>query len=480
MVFPMTVDIHLVLFDYFFQPGNMTFLLKIFHLLALAASVHGHTPRLMAVARGASSTASLIAAQLPSPGKNVAPNGASKPTAEPGEGFPPAKNAGGPLFTLPGDASVREFTATADLGGFAFVFAGSTVKAHMNGKKKNHSVLVHNGVNLGAYPDIMPFSLSLSPGGESVLMGVVLWRRWNMPLYWIVKDGEKLGQSGHYNEEMEFKADAPAWFSPDGGRVAYLLSIKDKKHVMIDDEEVHAGRHVVLHNPWSADGKELAFVVGNGGQDRLIAGGRTIAVADEIRLIAAPSSYTARNDDEWTLYIDGAQCMKARSFLEAVFSDDGTSLALALESSAGSIRIVHATRDCKVQETWGNERNIEKIRALSVSPDGTHIFFAAMDGNGKEFFHPLDGQVLHGCGHSVRYDSVVFAGDSSHTAWIVDGEEQDIVCLDGAHRGAWDRIETPLVFGKSTGSLTFYAWKKRSLYKVNIDFEQPCKFAGKM
>lgn len=375
------------------------------------------------------------------------------------------------LFTLPSGSLIQEFTATRDLGGFVFVYNQSKVKAHMKGKLKKitkNATVVHNGNILGSYPDIIPFSLRISPDGHSVTFGVVLWKTWNIPIYWIVKDEEKFSLNGHYTEEIEFGGHAFPWFSPDGSKVAYMISVKDKKRIMINDKKVFMSSQARLENPWSPDGKQFALIARKNNEDKLVVDGKTTASARLIRLLSAPATYIAVDDSGHTLFIDGKKCIEAGRFHEFALSAGSSNIALSMTDGKGAMKVVVISGKCKVLKSWEQDGKCKEIRSLKISEDGKHVFFAASKGPGDGLFFPVDKKLLYGCGKEVMFDSITFGPDFSRSAWIVNGTGENILCAGGRKQGKWDRIELPLVFSKDHKTLKMYVWKKGELSRKTV------------
>ncbi|MFH1437515.1 MAG: hypothetical protein ABIJ56_17545 [Pseudomonadota bacterium] len=381
-----------------------------------------------------------------------------------------------PLSSLEDGEYIQEFVATPDLGGFTFV-AGSSrqFKSDMTGKHKkaaDNAHVIHNGKLVGSYPDIIPYSLRISEDGKSVSFSVVKWRSWNLPLYWIVHDGNKIGSAGHYTEEIEFGELAFPWFSPDGTRVAYLIALKKLRHVMIGDKKHFSSAAVSLKNPWSSDGKHIAYIVTKGGEQKLVADGKPVFSAPKLRLLRSPDVYVATDENGETLYVENKKCLQAAAFHDIVFSAKGNACAVSAIDEKGGRRVTLLSGGCSVEKSWEGGSDWKEISGLGISDNGKKVFFAALDSGGKTLFTPLDKGVLQGCGGPVDYQSVTFAADSSAAAWIVNEIGKDILCVDGKKQGKWNRIELPLVFGNKGGSLKLFAWSGNSLYKEILSLNQ--------
>jgi hypothetical protein len=398
-------------------------------------------------------------------------SGVSLPAAlvKSGPGGPPAKGqiSGGnvPLFKLPPDTTIQEFETTADLSAYALVYNRMKVKAHMEGKPKklqSNATVVHNGTVVGTYPDVIPFSLELSPAGTSVAFGVVQWKTWNLPVYWIVRDGDRFESTGHYTEDVEFKGLAVPWFSPDGGRVAYMISVKKKRRIMVDEECVFSSQHARIENPWSADGKQLALVSFKNGKERLVVDGDAAAAAAALRVVVAPDTYVADDEGEAAFFIDGKACLAAREVHLAAASLSGDRFALSVTDHDGALKVLHVAAPCKTLETWQGE-DWREVSDLTLSPDGKRVFFAAHgDGGPDAALLPEPADPV--CGKHVLFHSVTLASEPARTAWIVAIEGKHGLCLDGRLLGTRDRIEAPMAFSTDGKSLTFYAWKKGELF----------------
>ena len=377
-----------------------------------------------------------------------------------------------PLSPLENGEYIQEFVATPDLGGFAFVVGkNKQFKSDMAGKHKkaaDNAHVIHNGKLIGSYPDIIPYSLRISADGKSVSFSVVLWRTWNVPLYWIVKDGTRIGSSGHYTEDIEFNELAFPWYAPGGSKVAYLIALKKLRHVMIDDKKHFSSATVSMKNPWSSDGKHMACIVTKNNEQRLVVDGKPVFSASKLRLLRSPDVYIGVDESGETLYVENKKCLQASAFQDIVFSKDGDGCAVSAIDDKGKWKVTLLSGGCSVEKTWEGGSDWKDISELGISESGKKVFFAAMGSGGKTLFTPLDKTMLQGCGDPVDYQSVTFAEGSSATAWIVNEIGKDILCVDGKKYGKWDRIELPLVFDKKSGFIEFFAWSKKSLYKKII------------
>ena len=380
-----------------------------------------------------------------------------------------------PLSSLKDGEHVQEFVATPDLGGFAFVVGrNQQFKSDIAGKHKkttDNAHVVHNGKLIGNYPDIIPYSLRISADGKSVSFSVVLWRTWNLPLYWIVHDGNKIGSSGHYTEDIEFNELAFPWYSPDGSKVAYLIALKKLRHVMINDKKHFSSATVSMKNPWSSDGKKIAYTVTKNNEQRLVVDGKPVFSAPEIHLLRSPDAYVASGENGETLYVENKKCLQAQAFHDIVFSKNGGGFVVSAVDEKGNWKVTLLSDGCSVEKTWKGGPDWKKISELGISENGKKVFFAARGSGGATLFTPLDKTMLQGCGGPVDYQSVTFAAGSPAAAWIVNEIGKDILCVDGKKYGKWDRIELPLVFDKKGGSVMFHAWSNCGLFRKNVEFD---------
>ncbi len=370
-----------------------------------------------------------------------------------------------PLLTLPEDTTLQEFAASADLSAYALVYTRMKVKAHMEGKHKklqSNATVVHNGTVVGTYPDVIPFSLRMSPDGASVAFGVVQWKTWNLPIYWFVRDGDRFESTGHYTEDVEFRNLAVPWFSPDGGRVAYLIAVKNKRRVMVDEKSVFVSQHARLENPWSPDGQQLALITLKNGQERLVVDGASAAAAGSIRLVEAPDTYVAQDEEGATFFIEGSACVTGREFHSVAASPSGGRFALSMSDHDGNLKVLHLEAPCKTLETW-HGGSWKAVEILTLSPDGKRVFFVARRADGSAETS-MPEKTMWACGKDVVYKSVTMAADPDGTAWIVAHQNKHGLCLNGKLLGTWSRIETPLAFPGNGKGLRFYAWKNRGLY----------------
>jgi len=388
-----------------------------------------------------------------------------------GTGSPPhpaAKSAGedAPLFTLPEDAALQEFAASPDLLHWALVYAGRKVNAHLEGKPetlKANATVVHDATVVGSYPDVAPFSLRLSEGGTSVAFTVVKWRSWTVPLYWVVRNGTRFTGSGTYTEEVEFHELGHPWLSPDGSRVAYLLVLKGKRRVMVDETAVFTSKDARLERPWSPDGKQVTLIARKDGEDKLVVDGKTLASAADIRLLRAPSTYIASSGGEDALIVDGKPCARHAEILGAVFSMSGDRIALSVRDDGGRAGVVLLDESCKAVGTWGEDEWTD-ILSIRLSDDGRHLFYAARTTSGT-LAASLEGPVILGCGSDIDFDSVaISSGPPKAAAWTVPEAGGQVLCVNGKPSGRWDRIELPLVFSAGGSKVLFHAWKDDVLF----------------
>ena len=370
------------------------------------------------------------------------------------------------LFTLPEDAALQEFASSPDLVHWALVYTGRKVSAHLGGKPKSlkaNATVVHDAAVVGSYPDVAPFSLRLSEGGSSVAFTVVLWRSWTVPLYWIVRNGARFTGSGTYTEEVEFHELAHPWLSPDGSRVAYLLVLKGKRRVMVDESDVFTSKDARLTRPWSPDGKQVALIARKDGEDKLVVDGKTTASAADIRLLRAPSTYIAREGGEDALVVDGKPCARHAEILGAVFSASGGRIALSVRDDGGRAGIVLLDKTCQEVGAWGEDAWTD-ILSIRLSDDGKRLFYAARTASGA-LTASLDKPVILGCGPAIDFDSVAIASGSPGAAvWTVPEAGGQVLCIDGKPSGRWDRIELPLAFSADGSKVLFHAWKDDVLF----------------
>jgi hypothetical protein len=405
--------------------------------------------------------ACLLAAVSPAP---PVPGGA-------GTGAPPlpaVKSAGkdAALFTLPGDAALQEFTASPDLVHWALVYTGRKVSAHLEGKPKTlkaNATVVHDATVVGSYPDVAPFSLRLSEGGTAVAFTVVKWRSWTVPLYWVVRNGTRFTGNGYYTEEVEFHELSHPWLSPDGSRVAYLLVLKGKRRIMVDETAIFTSKDARLTRPWSPDGKQVALIARKDGEDKLVVDGKTTASAADIRLLRAPSTYIAREGGEDALVVDGKPCARHAAIQGAVFSASGGRIALSVRDDGGRAGVLLLDETCKVVGTWG-EDGWTDILSIRLSDDGKRLFYAARTASGT-LTASLEGPEILGCGPDIDFDSVaITSGPPEATAWTVPEAGGQVLCIDGKPSGRWDRIELPLAFSPDGSKVLFHAWKDDVLF----------------
>jgi hypothetical protein len=370
-----------------------------------------------------------------------------------------------PLFQLPADTAIQEFAAASDLSSYALVYNRMKVKAHMEGKPKklqNNATVVHDGAVVGTYPDVVPFSLRLSPDGSSVAFGVVQWKTWNLPVYWFVRDGDRFDGTGHYLEDVEFQGLAVPWFSPDGGRLAYMMAVKGKRRIMVNEDSVFVSQHARLENPWSPDGKHLAVISLKNGLERLVVDGASTAAARAIRIVKAPGTYVADEEAGATFFLDGSACLAGREIHRVAASPSGDRFAISMTDHDGVLKVLHLEAPCRTLETWEGE-DWKEVEDLIISSDGRRVFFSARTQSGLADT-PLPQHAAAACGGSIIFESVAMASEPARTAWITAHKGKHGLCLDGKPMGTWDRIETPLVFSKDGKSIAFYAWRKGCLH----------------
>ncbi len=370
---------------------------------------------------------------------------------------------------------VQQFEVTPDLKAYALVLTTKDTEGHFNSGSsptfKNVKV-IHNGKVLGSFPAIAPSSLKLSNDGRHVAFTVVTWRKWRLPLYRIIKDDRFLSPAGHYTEEIEFSDIATPWISPDGLKVAYIISVVGKRHVMINETTIFEGSEVRLDRPWSPDGKHFTFVYRKKNRDFLVSNGTLIASGDSIRVLLSPSTYIVGEGEKERLVVGGNPCFEATSIREAVLAESGK-VAVVISNPRGFFEVIVLNEKCESVSTFGSNQRWKAIKGLRISPDGKRVSFLANASSGEvQFVGPVAGAVPP-CARSVLAKSMSFAPHGKSASWIAVSGEKHNLCVNGEKMGQWDRIELPLHYEKKGVALSFFAWRDKILTKETILFSPP-------
>jgi hypothetical protein len=241
--------------------------------------------------------------------------------------------------------------------------------------------------------------------------------------------GERIAVDGVAGPEFDSANLNDARFSPDGSRFVYLGTRGDKTHIVADGKEISPIGEPETPS-FSPDGKKMAYetrldgkyaVVVDGVQQRIYSFVTGLKFGADGRL-----AYAARDWEEWTIVVDGAEIARFPKRTDSsgtdawptpVFSADGKHLAWVAPQGEKPAVVVDGKAG-KAYDGLGEE--------LVLSPSDGHPAYIALD-KGKIF-------AVNGDAEGPPYDEVnnlTFGADGTRFGYFaLKGETWNLV-LDG-------------------------------------------------
>lgn len=188
------------------------------------------------------------------------------------------------------------------------------------------------------------------------------------------------------------------FISPDGERVAYMLTRGDKRILVCDGRQGPAWDSILYVGPYSRDSKRLpyqatrdgnSFIVFAGEEDKAIptvGTGRVVYSADCRRI-----AYWAKDGPEQWIVCDGKAGPHYASVSSGIFSPDGKRHAYAATDQQGNKFVVLDGKPLKPYE---------KVGSIVFSPDGKRLAFTVKEGGA--------GMVVCDGKEGLRYPDVFY------------------------------------------------------------------------
>lgn len=355
---------------------------------------------------------------------------------------------------LGGGEQVIHAATTCDLAHVTVVTAtddvGPATGASMTNKLGKRTV-VHDGQVVGRYNRVPAENMVFSPDAESLAFVAVSWGKDDFGKFQVFRDGEPMGDPGHYSASVEVGAGLGPWFSPDSQHLAWPWLWKGRWRVMVDGKspknQLFDG--VIMDEPWTPDGR-LVAVVFQGGEQSLLVDGQVVSTARAIRHVhdrpAAswardPLAWVERSDEGERLVVGERKGQLWAAVGEVAVSEDGEKWAFEAVDEQGHQYIV----------VDGHARGpFDDVARLGFSATGKLAFVARSAGRWRlhvgeavspGFLRVQDvaflsgGAVLMVGRNGARRH--VLRGEPDADVWTEQGSYQRVFAMVGAPDGLW-------------------------------------------
>lgn len=346
----------------------------------------------------------------------------------------------------PGEKPV-EVVLSRDLGSWVAVTTFDATGPGTGGDAEDRLGPSHvraNGRHLGLYRHVPASSVAFGPDGASTAFVSVTWGKKGFGKYRVYRDGQPVGEPGHYSEQVEVGTSLGPWFAPDGSSLVWLGNWKSGQYVVSDGKIKKGGGHdhVIMERPFTATGR-LAYVTRDGSSESLVVEHKVVATADRIRFVSprppdredvAVLAWVERSGTQERLVVEGEGGPAWAGVQEVTCSAGGLGWAYVATDAHGRAHVVH-----------GSESHGPWLDAASpaFSPDGLHLAFLArskegwhlvIDGRTSPAWKAIDGFVFFDkdrigmrARSGARHTLVV--GDALAGSWVEAGSYERIYRL---------------------------------------------------